>query len=205
VDSPTWTSIAAALRSRPPGRVEEAITQRAAVALVLRDAGQGLELLFIRRADDPRDPWSGHTAFPGGRSEPGDIDLAATAIRETREELGLDLTQDADPLGALDEVQAISQMRRMDLAISPFVFRLRQNSPHQASAEVRSIHWLRLEDLLADRHRSSMTQQHQGQIFQLPCLRIQDLVIWGLTLRMFLDLQNRLATGGTTFVAEGRA
>jgi len=187
---------------RPPGRVVEAITQRAAVALVLREAGQGLELLFIRRADDPRDPWSGHTAFPGGRSEFGDADLVATAVRETREELGLDLTRDADTLGALDEVQAVSRMRRMDLAISPFVFRLQRETRLEPSAEVRSVHWLRIDDLLADQHRSSMDHEHEGQVFRLPCLRLQDLVIWGLTLRMFEDLQSRLALGGGMVTAK---
>jgi 8-oxo-dGTP pyrophosphatase MutT (NUDIX family) len=203
VDSPTWTKVAAALSMRPPGRVAEPITRRAAVALVLRDSGRGLELLFIRRADDPRDPWSGHTAFPGGRSEPGDPDLAGTAIRETQEELGLDLSQAALPLGVLDEVQAVSRMRRLDLAISPFVFRLLEDVDLRPSAEVRSVHWLRFEDLVADRHRSSMDHEHEGDVFELPCLRVGGLVIWGLTYRMFTDLRERLAAGGVGALAEG--
>lgn len=194
--SRTWTSIAAALASRPPAGVAEVVSQRAAVALVLREAEGGLELLFIRRAEDPRDPWSGHTAFPGGRSEPEDADLVATAMRETSEELGLDLGQDAERLGALDEVQAVSRMRRLDLAISPFVFRLRRPVRLEPSAEVRSVHWLSLEDLVSERHRSTMTHEHQGEVFELPCLRIGDLVIWGLTFRMFGDLQERLAASG---------
>jgi 8-oxo-dGTP pyrophosphatase MutT (NUDIX family) len=175
--------------------VAGAVSQRAAVALVLREAARGLELLFIRRADHPRDPWSGHTAFPGGRSEAEDADLAATAIRETREELGLDLARDAEPLGALDEVQAVSRMRRLDLAISPFVFRLRRDAELQPSAEVRSVHWLRLEDLVSDRHRSTMDHEHQGDVLVFPCLRVDGLVIWGLTFRMFTDLEERLAVG----------
>src|SRR4051812_3842337 len=57
--------------------------RRAAVAAILRDAAEGPEILFIRRAEHPQDPWSGHMAFPGGREEPGDADLLETAIRET--------------------------------------------------------------------------------------------------------------------------
>ena len=41
-----------------------------------------------------------------------------------------------------------------------------------------------------------MDQEHQGDVFQFPCLRIEGLVIWGLTYRMFTDLQERLAGGG---------
>jgi 8-oxo-dGTP pyrophosphatase MutT (NUDIX family) len=183
--------------------VAEAVSQRAAVALVLREAERGLELLFIRRAEDPRDPWSGHTAFPGGRSEPEDADLVATATRETCEELGLDLERDGERLGALDEVQAVSRMRRLDLAISPFVFRLHRPARLEPSEEVRSVHWLRLEDLVSERHRSTLDHEHQGELFQLPCLRIEGLVIWGLTFRMFVDLEERLAAGGFGLQAHG--
>ena len=49
-------------------------------------------LLFIRRAINPRDPWSGNVAFPGGKQDPDDgDDDERTAMRETQEEVGLDL------------------------------------------------------------------------------------------------------------------
>jgi len=79
------------------------------VALVLRVVNgaadlSALELLLVKRAEYPGDPWSGHVAFPGGRREPGDADLWDTAARETWEETGLDLRGAGPPLGVLDEL-----------------------------------------------------------------------------------------------------
>ncbi len=51
------------------------------------------EILFIKRAGRAGDRWSGHTALPGGRRDAPDADDRATAIRETQEEVGLDLTR----------------------------------------------------------------------------------------------------------------
>ena len=50
------------------------------------------EVLFIKRAGRAGDRWSGHTALPGGKRDPQDSDDLAAAVRETREEVGLDLT-----------------------------------------------------------------------------------------------------------------
>jgi 8-oxo-dGTP pyrophosphatase MutT (NUDIX family) len=50
------------------------------------------EVLFIKRAGRAGDRWSGHTALPGGKRDPQDADDLAAAIRETKEEVGLDLT-----------------------------------------------------------------------------------------------------------------
>ena len=50
------------------------------------------EVLFIKRAGRAGDRWSGHTALPGGKRDPEDADDLAAAVRETKEEVGLDLT-----------------------------------------------------------------------------------------------------------------
>ncbi len=75
----------------------------AAVAVILHDGAAGLETLFIHRAVRAGDTWSGQIAFPGGRREPTDTDLLATAIRETMEEIGVDLSA-AERLGVLDDL-----------------------------------------------------------------------------------------------------
>ena len=192
-----WDDVRSALAARPPARVDAEVA-RAAVALVLRDAPAGVELLFIRRADHPEDPWSGQMAFPGGRSEPGDADLLATAVRETGEETGLDLSREAEYLGPLDEVRAMARLKVVDLAIAPFVFRLRGAAAARPSHEVRSVHWIALDELVREDRRSLMDYPVQGSSLQFPCLRVGEVVIWGLTYRMFVGLQERFPVRGDT-------
>jgi hypothetical protein len=60
------------------------------------------------------------------------------------------------------------------------------------SAEVRSLHWLALDDLVRPDLFSTMEYAHREETLTFPCLRVQDLVIWGLTYRMFLGLLERM-------------
>jgi 8-oxo-dGTP pyrophosphatase MutT (NUDIX family) len=148
------------------------------VALVLRDGGPGgIELLFIRRAEHERDPWSGHVGFPGGRAEPGDASFEGTAVRETLEETGLDLAGDGERLGALDEVKALARGRPVDLAIAPFVFRLRHRLDGAPSHEVVSLHWLPLARLLAPETRSTL--QYSTRRRSSPPACASNFVVWG--------------------------
>jgi 8-oxo-dGTP pyrophosphatase MutT (NUDIX family) len=188
VRAPGWDALSAALAGHRPRRVETR-GRRAAVALVLREGGDGRpELLFIRRAEDERDPWSGHMGFPGGRTERGDASLVETAVRETLEETGIDLVGDAAKLGDLDEVRALARGRPVDLVIAPFVFRLRRRVEGAPSREVASLHWIALERLLDPASRSALPYEHEGTRLELPCLRLDAIVIWGLTYRMFESL-----------------
>jgi len=197
-----FRQVRAALAVRPATRVTDAVRSRAAVAIVLREGSEGLEALFIRRAEHPRDPWSGQVAFPGGRSEPGDADLAETARRETLEEIGLDLGQAAERLGPLDEVRAMARLRPMDLSIMPFVYRLREAVPATLSPEVTSLHWLPLRALLDPAAASTMEYVQEATTLRFPSLDVGGLVIWGLTYRMFTGLAERLREAG---VAAGQA
>lgn len=190
--APSLEQLRQAMAQRPAAKVPARVSSRAAVALILRPFGTGLELLLIRRAEHPRDPWSGQMAFPGGRAEPGDRDLEQTAVREVAEEIGLDLIRSAEALGPLDEVRAMARLRPMDLTIQPFVFHLREPAEAQARSEVESVHWLDLDRLLSPAARATHEYRHEGQLLRFPCLRVDGLVIWGLTHRMLMGLAERL-------------
>ncbi len=106
LEHPDIQRVTRALAKREPVMFADATMRRAAVALIFRAGGSGEpELLFIRRAEYPGDPWSGQVAFPGGRSEEGDSSLEDTAVRETLEETGIDIRASGRILGALDELQ----------------------------------------------------------------------------------------------------
>ena len=103
------------------------VVSRAAVSAVLRPGQSGLEGLLIRRAKRDGAPWSGHMAFPGGRSEDHDRDLLETAVREPREEIGLDLRERAQVLGRLDDiVPGSAQGLLPTFVVKPFVWGIRE-------------------------------------------------------------------------------
>ncbi|MGD9764086.1 MAG: CoA pyrophosphatase [Candidatus Binatia bacterium] len=175
-----------------PRAIDELKVGRAAVALVLAEAADGIELLLIERATRDGDPWSGHMAFPGGRRHPDDADATATAVRETREEVGVALDVDADAIGRLDDVRAVAHRGPLDLVITPIVFALRRPvAVHPSPREVQSAVWVPLHFLGAPGARATYRRTGGGDALAYPCFRFQGYTIWGLTHRIldnFLDI-----------------
>lgn len=179
------------LRLRPDERVEvPGELRRAAVALVFRP---GSELLFIRRAERKGDPWSGHMAFPGGRKDPEDPDLVSTAVRETREEVGLDLSRaGVHLLGRLDELASPRGVLRPRMVISPFVFWDPDPPELRPNYEVADTFWFPMHRFEQDEGRGSMTIPWKGNRVRFPVVNLEGARIWGLTLGILDGLLDRL-------------
>lgn len=171
------------------GTGQEAVAQRrAAVATILRDSPCGPEVLLIRRAEHPQDPWSGHMAFPGGREEPHDADLFATAVRETQEEVALDLRKSAELIGRLDDLPAIARGKRTGLVIAPFVFVLTEPAELRPNYEVSAVVWAPVEPMLRGEQRSTIPYEFEGRRLDLPAYDVAGHKVWGLTYRMLEGL-----------------
>lgn len=158
------------------------------MAAVLRETAAGLELLLIRRAERPGDPWSGDMGFPGGHLEPSDAGPLETAVRETLEELGLDLERSCDLLGALHEVRTHVRDGQGPRWVAPFVFGLRHEEELALSDEVQEVVWVPVEFLRDPANRGELVWSGRGEPMTLPCYHFRGRVIWGLTLRMVDDL-----------------
>lgn len=171
--------------------VEEPV-RCAAIALVLRpsDAGDP-ELLMIKRAEVERDPWSGHVACPGGRMDPTDRDLEHTAIRETWEETGIDLTRDGRILGTLDDIMPRSPTLP-PLVIRPFVAAVRPEVAIVESPEVAEVFWVPISAIRETAAWGTGFVAIRGEgDREVDIFRHRDYTVWGLThraLRQFLDL-----------------
>lgn len=180
----------AAALSSLPAREEGDVpaVRKAAVAAVLREVPGEVELLFIRRAEHPRDPWSGQMGLPGGRVDPGDASPLAAALRETREEIGVDLGALGRFLGRLSEVRTHLPLGSVPHSVVPFAFAVDGEPALSPNHEVQEAIWVPLSFLADRRNRSSFTWVRKGLPLPMPCYTFQGRVIWGLTLRIVDEL-----------------
>lgn len=132
-------------------------------------------------------------AFPGGRASPGDRDTVHTAVRETFEEVGLDLASEGQLLGQLDELATPTRrVRRAPLVVVPYVFRLARDPPLTPNYEVSEVHWFHLDRLRGGEGRGTLMYHFDGGSFELPCVRLDGTTIWGITLRMLDEILERI-------------
>ena len=190
-------------------------TLEAAVAIVMRPPHPH-EILVVRRAESPTDPWSGDIALPGGKRDLADRDLAATAARETLEETGIRLSL-ANMIAEL-EPEAPASTHLPQLRVTPFVFEVGEGScARPTSTEVASVHWIPFKALVDPGMQSTyivrsarvsprdsgdpVTPREHGSStphLRYPCYKIGDLVIWGLTYRILSRFVSRCLGGDVT-------
>jgi 8-oxo-dGTP pyrophosphatase MutT (NUDIX family) len=174
-----------ALRDHRPTAIEAPEARPAAVALILHEASGtegGLAALLIKRAQRAGDPWSGQIALPGGRRDPADADLLATAMRETREETGVDLAS-AEQLGWLDDIYPRSPTLPPVL-VRPYVFAVTGRPAVTVSDEVERAFWLALERIMDPALRRDVTLMVRGVERTFPSYSIDGDILWGMTERI---------------------
>src|ERR1043166_849284 len=159
----------------------------AAVSVILHDGDDGIETLFIHRAVRAGDTWSGQIAFPGGRREPTDPDLLTTAIRETLEEVGVDLSR-AERLGVLDDLYPRTPVLPPVL-VRPFVFALTARPTITLSQEVQDAFWVSFRALAGPGVRGEIVVDHPGIPRRvLPSNTLGKHTIWGMSERILTPL-----------------
>jgi 8-oxo-dGTP pyrophosphatase MutT (NUDIX family) len=184
----TLERIAARLAEHRPTEIDEPEGRRAAVAALLRfDRGRP-EVLLMKRIEREGDRWSGHVSLPGGNQQADDADLVATAVRETREEVAIDLERAARLLGRLDAIRPMSRAGPVPMTVTPFVFELTGEVDPVPGDEAESVFWLPLDLALGGSLDSHYQYVVASGPMALPCWRFDGYVVWGLTYRLLRDL-----------------
>jgi 8-oxo-dGTP pyrophosphatase MutT (NUDIX family) len=142
-------------------------------------------ILFTKRAENLTHH-RGEISFPGGVSQPEDIDTLRTALRETSEEVGF-APEDVDILGVLDDFLSIH-----NYLVTPYVgFVAAGHQLRINHAEIERIIEVPLSFLLTPGIFQLRDWTWQGRTFPLLFLTYGNDTIWGLTaamLRQFLDI-----------------
>ena len=173
--------------SRPDAADDPALIWAAVAAVIAPDPEA---ILLIRRAERAGDPWSGHMALPGGRREPDDADLLSTAIRETREEVGLLLTA-ADLVGSLEDVVPRTPVLP-PIAVRPYVFLVSSRPRISLNPEVTATSWVPLSHLLRPDTWHPVRLEVAGQSRVVPAFELEDGIVWGMTERILTALLKHL-------------
>lgn len=161
---------------------------RAAVAIMVREGLDATEMLMIRRATREGDPWSGHMGFPGGRRDPGDPCNFSCVLRETEEEIGVDLGQWGTRLGELSDVNTGWRADRPEMLVTPFVFRVAELPELTPNHEVDDVVWVPLHFLMDHRNRELLAWEWKGQKMETDSYLYDSYRIWGLSLMMIDEM-----------------
>jgi 8-oxo-dGTP pyrophosphatase MutT (NUDIX family) len=157
---------------------------RAAVALVLAGPSDRLSACFIHRATVEGDPWSGQMALPGGRGSDEDHNTLAIAMRETTEEVGIELSAPRC-LGRLSHVRLGRRGLKARGILSPYVFALEGEPPTLLpNHEVNAAYWIELSHLWDPAACRPYELEVEGEPMVFPGISVGSETIWGLTYRV---------------------
>ncbi len=158
--------------------VSEEQDAHAAVAVILRRGKRDWDFLFVKRVENPADPWSGQMAFPGGKRALNDGDLKQTVVRETLEETNIDLLDKSLSL-ILGVMPPLRSTQKPEMLILPFVTLLQKRpSIKLQRRELTEYVWISAETLI--RNKSTV----KFDFGEFPAYVVEGRVIWGLTFRI---------------------
>ncbi|MDX1609113.1 MAG: CoA pyrophosphatase [Halofilum sp. (in: g-proteobacteria)] len=166
--------------------------QAAVLVPVYRDRNDRLRIALIRRVE--RGIHAGQIALPGGRVEAGDTSRAATALRETWEEIGV----------ASDAVEILARLRPVrtrssDYLIQPFLGRIEPPARWRPQpGEVAAVLTPTVAELAAPGRLGRAVVQPAGwpEPRRVPCLYLDETTfVWGATYRILRPLLVPLQAG----------
>ena len=164
---------------------------RPAAVLLPLLINNGEEYVLFTRRTEHLPHHAGEISFPGGARHSEDVDLAATALRETEEEIGVPATC-VELHGRLDDFWSIHGYH-----VVPYVGTIPHPFPYQvADHEIDALIEAPLDHFRTPGVHHSEDWSHHGRVHPVDFYRYGEHVIWGLTaaiLRQFLEITDPAA------------
>jgi 8-oxo-dGTP pyrophosphatase MutT (NUDIX family) len=169
----------------------------AAVAIVCMP-GPGGSVLLMRRTERQGDSWSGHWSLPGGRRNPEDEDLRATALRELWEECGIRLARES--MTAELDPKVARRSKPPYVLVAPFVFEVDAEYPAVVDLhEAAEACWVPLRTLRDPAlHRLQCVPGMPASVL-FPAVEVRGYPLWGFTYKLITEW---LGLGGRENAAE---
>lgn len=182
VRPPTVADIEAKLQGRSPRLLPVDGLRPSAVLALVRDGAEGAEVLLTERSHNVQDH-KGQVSLPGGSRDPADKDDLATALREAREEVGLDPAR-VRVLGRSDDYTTITHFHVVPwVAAIPDFEGLRPMTDEIDEVFPFPLAWLLDPDRL-----TRLPWERDGVIHEVLVVHCDGHVVWGATARMLYDL-----------------
>ncbi len=158
----------------------------AAVLIPIIYREESLSVLLTERSPDLTHH-AGQISFPGGRMDPRDTDVTATALRETQEEVGIE-PSDVEIVGYLDPNPTVT-----GYAVTPVVglVELRRELVLDP-VEVKSAFEVPLPFLLDEGNQRSSAREFAGVTVPIAEFVYGEHRIWGATASMLIELRKYL-------------
>lgn len=156
----------------------------AGILVPVTDNDNNPEMIFTLRSAN-LSTHRGQVAYPGGKRDPGDLSLAATALREAHEEIGL-------PPEQVNLISPLSQVMSLHgIVVTPYVGVIPDNSALNPNPdEIESIFRVPLSFFLEDRRERTDKLSFMDKSIYVPCYRWERYQIWGLSAVVLVDFLN---------------
>lgn len=160
--------------------------KNAAVLIPIVVGDNHLDVLLTKRASHLAHHPS-QISFPGGKVEPTDENIIATALRETQEEIGLH-PDNISIVGQLPPYQTISGYE-----VTPIVALVQQPNEYvKDTNEVAEIFHVPLNHFLTRQHHVQIPMTYRGKRHHVHFMPYQHYNIWGATAAMLHELSGLL-------------